>query len=228
MEQLEQLERKHTTKFILANAKKDKANMLVDEFFRTFSIVSLGGDKRESVYYDTKDYFFREKGISIHFSSGKGIASKFLISYDSSAVQRVEFLKNMPSYYKIATNDSNPKSHIECINQAVLTIFPSGFGTDVDEKIKELVPVLRLNKVCDRYRVINNRGVKVKFSFNNTIASDLVAGGKAKFDTLEIESDTNVDFGVYKDFEKAILLQFPTMLKISSNEMTAATELIKG
>lgn len=228
MEQLETLERKHTTKFLLANAKKDKGAMLTDDYFRTFSIVSLGGDKRESVYYDTKDYFFREKGISIHFSSGKGIASKFLISYDSSAVQRVEFLKNMPSYYKIATNDSKPVSHLECINQAVLTIFPSGFGADVDEKIRELVPVLRISKVCDRYRVINNNGVKVKFSFNNIVAADLLNGGKAKYDLLEVESDVNVDFGVYKDFEKSVLLQFPTMLKAPNNEFTLALEQIKG
>ena len=228
MEQLETLERINKSKFLVANIKKDKGAMLSDDYFKTFSIISLGGDKIETIYYDTKDYFFRDKGISIYFTSGKNSAPEFIVNYDSSIVTRIEFLKNMPSFYKISTKDSHPRNHKECINEAVYNFFPNGLGTDIDEQIAALVPVLRVNKVIDKYRIINNTGVKAKMSFCNVVASNLVVGGKGKYDTLEINSDPNVDIGVYNDFEKSMLLQFPTLIKMSSNEFVSASDHIKG
>ena len=87
-------------RFLITNMKTEKKSLLKGQLLASYSVDSLGKGKNEQVYYDTADFFFADKGINIYTMS-EGKTRELIIRYDSEQVNRIEFLKNTPNFFKI-------------------------------------------------------------------------------------------------------------------------------
>ena len=154
-------------KYLLTNLRADeKAIMKAGGFLKTFAIYSPIKDTVTKVYYDTPDAYFQSIGIIININQYKGKDKAELILRYDSPTERINFLNDIPDTF-IFRIDKFKKinSMYEELEDYLIQLYPTGFGTDIKDKIKALKPYLEVNKKRKRYKVVNPNGVKVIMSF---------------------------------------------------------------
>ena len=209
-------------RFLLNNIKADRGAILKSNLLSTFSVGPLGSSNIEKIYYDTGDFFFAEKGINIYTISDK-TSKELVIRYDSEQVTRIEFLKNIPNFFKlkIGKDDSINKYYDE-INDAIYKVYPTGLNVNIEEYLRISKPQIKILKKRDSYRVVNNRGLKMTLSFD--AGEYLKVGTRSKFSqsTLDIVGDNAKEKDDFNAFLRDIVLDYPKIIKIQSNELTVA------
>lgn len=209
-------------RFLLNNIKVDKSAIIKSQLFSTFSVGSLGSSIVEKVYYDTPDFFFAEKGINIYTTATK-TSKELIIRYDSEQVSRIEFLKNIPSFFKIKIGkDDGINKYYQEITDAIYKVFPTGINANIEEYLRKSTPQIRINKKRDSYRVVNNKGLKSTLSFD--ICEYSKVGTKSRFsqETLDIVGDNAKAKDEFNEFLRSVILEYPKIIKIQSNELTVA------
>lgn len=209
-------------RFLLSNIKIDKGAILKSQLFSTFSVGALGASNIEKVYFDTDDFFFAEKGINIYTTFNK-ISKELIIRYDGEQVTRIEFLKNIPNFFKIKiAKDDGIDKYFQQITEAIYKVYPSGLNVNIEEYLRKSRPQIRINKKRDSYRVVNNKGLKLTLSFD--MCEYVKVGTKSKFsqNTLDVVGDNAKDKDYFNTFLRDLVLDYPKLIKIQSNELTVA------
>ena len=209
-------------RFLLNNIKTDKSAIIKSNLLSTFSVGSLGSSNIEKIYFDTDDFFFAEKGINIYTTLDKS-SKELIIRYDSEQVTRIEFLKNTPNFFKlkIGKNQGIDKYYNK-ITDAIYKVYPTGLNVNIEEYLRQSKPQIKIMKKRDSYRVVNNKGLKMTLSFD--ACEYLKVGTRSKFSqcTLDIVGDNAKEKDDFNAFLRDIVLDYPKIIKIQSNELTVA------
>lgn len=209
-------------RYLISNMKIDKKSILKGELLKSYSVDSLGSCKNEKVYYDTPDFFFADKGINIYTILENNVR-ELVIRYDSAQVKRIEFLKNTPNFFKIKIDKKDSiLKYNEQINTAIYKVFPAGLHVNIDDVLRTCSPQIRILKKRDSYRVVNNTGLKVSMSFDDT--EYIKIGTKFKFSqpTLDVVGDSYKSVELFNTFLKSLVIDCPQLIQIESNELTVA------
>lgn len=210
-------------RYLISNMKTDKVAIIRSDLLSSFSVGTLGSSYNEKIYYDTNDFFFADKGINIYTVAIGNTAKELIIKYDKEQVKRIEFLKNMPTYFKIniGKNDGINKYFKE-ITDAIYRIFPMGINANIEEYLKMAVPQIKVFKKRESYRVVNNIGLKMVMSFDISEYSQVAKRGKFTQPTLDIVCESARNPNDFEIFLKTVIRDFPQLIKIESNELTLA------
>jgi hypothetical protein len=196
--------------------------MLNSQLFSSYSVDKLGVSSIEKVYYDTPDFFFAEKGINI-YTSLSGNTKELIIRYDENQVTRVEFLRNIPNYYKVnISKNENISNHYDKINEAIHKVFPTGLNVNIEDILRKSTPQIIIHKKRDSYRVVNNSGLRMTISYDSCTYINVNKRKKEKGKTLDIVAE---GFKAKEDFDtflRYIIRDFPKLLKTDSNELALA------
>lgn len=209
-------------RFLLNNIKVDKSAIVKSNLLSTFSVGSLGTTNIEKVYYDTDEFFFAEKGINIYTTFDKA-SRELIIRYDSEQVSRIEFLKNIPSFFKLKIGkEDNIIKYINEITEAIYKIFPTGLSANIEEHLRKSKPQIKIIKKRDSFRVVNNKGLKLTLSFD--ICEYFKVGTRSKYsqNTLDVVGDNAKEKDEFNNFLRDLILEYPKLIKIQSNELTVA------
>lgn len=209
-------------RYLLNNIKVDKNAILHSQLLSTFSVGALGMANIEKVYYDTDDFFFAEKGINIYTTFDK-IKKELIIRYDGEQVTRIEFLKNIPNFFKLKiAKDDGIDKYFQEITDAIYKVYPAGLNVNIEEYLRKSKPQIRIMKKRDSYRVVNNTGLKLTLSFD--ICEYIKVGSKSKFaqNTLDVVGDNAKDKDGFNGFLRDLILDYPKIIKIQNNELTVA------
>ncbi len=210
-------------RYLISNMKTDKIALIRSDLLSSFSVGSLGSSYNEKVYYDTNDFFFADKGINIYTVSINNTAKELVIKYDKEQVKRIEFLKNMPTYFKINIGKGDGiNKYFKEITDAIYRIFPMGINANIEEYLKMAVPQIRVFKKRESYRVVNNIGLKMVMSFDISEYSQVSKKGKFAQPTLDIVCESARNPNDFEIFLKTVIRDFPQLIKIESNELTLA------
>ena len=224
--ELKQVANYLSAKYLCNNLKADKKEMLKGQLLAAYSVGSLGASTTLVEYYDTKDFLFAEKGINIYTITSNGI-KELIIRYDASQVSRIEFLKNIPNFYKmqIGYNESIYK-HTEDITKAIYEVFPTGLNVNIEDELRNSSVQVKVQKKCDAYRVVNNNGLKVTISFEDCVY--IKNGTRHKFSqpTLDVVCDSYRLKDKFDVFLREIVINHPKLIKIENNELTIARKNI--
>ena len=209
-------------RFLLNNLKADRNEMLKGQLLSSYSVGPLGCNNVIVEYYDTKDFFFAEKGINIYTT----LANKhkeLIVRYDSEQVSRIEFLKNIPNFFKmeIGSNDSISKYYEQLI-EAIYYVFPTGLNVNIEDYLRESSPQIRISKKSDQYRVVNNNGLKVTIAFENCDYQKVGTRQKFSQPTLDVVCDSYKLKDKFEEFLRDVIINHPKLIKIESNELTIA------
>ena len=209
-------------RFLLSNSRVDKKELFTNSVISTYSVDVLGTYRIEKVYYDTRDFYFAEKGINIYTVSD-GVSKELVIRYDSEQVQRIEFLKNTPSFYTLTIfPNSHIIQYIDQITSAIYKVFPSGLHVNIEEMIRACVPVVKIQKRREGYRVVNNRGLKMTFYFDTNLYNSMLTGSKFSQESLDVVCDSYQTKDDFTNFLRQFVLDYPKLIKIDSNELAYA------
>lgn len=209
-------------RFLLNNIKIDKSTILKSKLFSTFSVGALGSSNIDKIYYDTDDFFFAEKGINIYTTFDKS-SKELIIRYDGEQVTRIEFLKNTPNFFKLKiAKDDGIDKYTQQITDAIYKVYPTGLNVNIEEYLRKSKPQIRIVKKRDSYRVVNNKGLKLTLSFD--MCEYIKVGTKSKFaqNTLDVVGDNAKDKDGFNEFLRDMVLDYPKIIKIQSNELTVA------
>ena len=220
--ELKQVANYQVGRYLMYNKKSDKKELLTGKLFASYSVDYLGTYKREVVYYDTKDFFFADRGINI-YTSADNYTRELIIRYDSEQVQRIEFLKNTPNFFKVPLNKKDSFSNFTAqINEAICQVYPEGLHVNIDEMLREASPRVRILKKSEQYRVVNNKGLKTTIAFED--CNYFECGGKSKFAqaSLEVIGEKAVSKDEFNEFLRQLVIECPKIIKIESNELAVA------
>lgn len=220
--ELKQVANFQVGRFLSYNKKSDKKELLGGKLFSSYSVDYLGTYKREVVYYDTKDFFFADRGINI-YTSADNYTRELIIRYDSEQVQRIEFLKNTPNFFKVTLNKKDSFSNFTAqINEAICQVYPEGLHVNIDEALREAGPRVRIVKKSEQYRVVNNKGLKTTIAFED--CNYFECGGKSKFAqaSVEVVGEKAVSRDEFNEFLRQLVIECPKLIKIESNELAVA------
>ncbi len=210
-------------RFLLSNIKSDKNQILKGQMLSSYSVGSLGSVYNEKVYYDTEDFFFAEKGINIYTVNINGDNKELIIRYDSEQVTRIEFLKNIPNFFKMKIGKKEGiENYYDSISEAIYKVYPTGLNVDIEEYLRKCKPQVKVFKKRDSYRVVNNTGLKMTISFDIAEYSKSTSHHKVSQPTLDIVCEAYRDRDDFKKFMHDIVLENPKLIKIESNELTVA------
>lgn len=213
-------------RFLISNMKADKKALLKGGLLSSYSLDFVSKSKNEKVYYDTPDFFFADKGINI-YTVFDGVNKELIIRYDSTQVRRIEFLKNIPNFFKVKIAKTDDiRKYSQQINEAIYKVFPAGLNVNVDDMLMKCFPQVRILKKRESYRVVNNRGLKTTISFDDS--QYFKCNSKAKYSqpTLDIVADSFKNKDDFKEFLHLIVREYPQLIKISDNELSVAREYL--
>ena len=218
-------------KYLLTNLRADeKAIMKAGGFLKTFAIYSPIKDTVTKVYYDTPDAYFQSIGIIININQYKGKDKAELILRYDSPTERINFLNDIPDTF-IFRIDKFKKinSMYEELEDYLIQLYPTGFGTDIKDKIKALKPYLKVNKKRKRYKVVNPNGLKVIMSFEESKFYNRFNGNNSvKLDVLELRLDS--DFArtikLFQNFEHELILQDTSIIKLEHSDLFIGQEYL--
>ena len=210
-------------RYLISNLKVDKKALLKGNLFASCSVDALGSSKQEVTYFDTVDFFFAGRGINIYTVEDRS-GKELIIKYDREHVERIEFLKNTPNFFKIKiTNKGNSiLDFSKQINEAIYRVFPEGLHVNIDEMLRASSPQVRIMKKLDSYRVVNNIGLKTTISFTNATYFGVKNGSKFSQINLEVVGEaTNAEDKV-AEFQRKIILDCPKLIRLDNNELSLA------
>lgn len=220
--ELKQVANFQVGRYLSYNKKSDKKELLTGKLFASYSVDYLGTYKREVVYYDTKDFFFADRGINI-YTSTDNYSRELIIRYDSEQVQRIEFLKNTPNFFKVPLNKKDTFSNFTAqINEAICQVYPEGLHVNIDDMLRESTPRVRIVKKSEQYRVVNNKGLKTTISFED--CNYFECGSRSKFSqaSVEVVGEKAVSKDEFNEFLRQLVIECPKLIKIESNELAVA------
>lgn len=209
-------------KFLLTNLKKDKISTLrPDGVLKIFDISPPKHDKLVKYYYDTPNLFFRKNGINIcrNVYSDKNY-DDIVVRYDSS-VSRIAFISDLPDTFIKKIKKREPLSrHYNYIATAILELIPKGLNADAFDVIRFVKPILIVKKKRERYRIINNAGLKLMFSFEKNTYISTKYNTKQKLDMLEIRLESsNKTKDMFFDFIRKLQLQEAMFIKQKHSDL---------
>lgn len=217
--ELEQVANYLNGKFLINNMKVDKKEIVKGPLLASYSTDHLGASVCEVSFYDTPDFFFAERGISI-YTEITNVGNQLIVRYDSSLNNRIEFLKNIPNYFKISLpKGSSINTCYDKISEAIYRVFPAGLGIDIEEYLRKSSPVVRITKKRDSYRVVNNVGLKMIINFETCEYSNTVTKGRFSQPVLDVFGETprTEDFEL---FLKHLVRDHPQLIKLPDNELS--------
>jgi len=209
-------------KFLINNYKVDKNEILKGQLLSSFSVGSLGSGNIVVEYYDTKDFLFAEKGINIYtITSGK--TKELIIRYDAEQVTRIEFLKNIPNFFKmqIGNNDSISK-YYEQISEAIYQVYPAGLNLSIEDELRSASVQVRIQKKSESYRVVNNNGLKFTINFEQCDYINVNSRAKFSQPTLDVICDSYKLKDKFDVFLRDVIINHPKLIKIENNELSIA------
>lgn len=209
-------------RFLISNMKADKKAILTGTLLSSYSLDFLCKGKNEKIYYDTPDFFFADKGINI-YTVFDGLSKELVIRYDSAQVQRIEFLKNIPNFFKMKINKNDTiHQYYEQINEAIYKVFPTGLHVNIEDVLRKCSPQVRILKKRESYRVVNNTGLKTTISFDE--CQYIKVNTKAKYSqpTLDVVADAFKDKSEFDNFLHLIIRDYPQLIKLNNNELSVA------
>ena len=210
-------------RFLLSNMKNDKHQILSGKLLASYSVGSLGAAYNEKVYYDTDDFFFAEKGINIYTVTINGDNKELVIRYDSEQVTRIEFLKNIPNFFKMKIGKKEGiENNYDNISEAIYKVYPTGLNVDIEEYLRKCKPQVRIFKKRDSYRVVNNSGLKMTISFDIAEYSKSSSRHKVTQPTLDVVGEAFRDRDDFKKFLHDVVIENPQLIRIESNELIVA------
>ena len=210
-------------RYLIINKKKDKSTLLNGKLLSSCSVDSLGFSKQVVEYYDTTDFFFADRGISI-YTITTSTTKELIVCYDSGHVKRIDFLKNIPNFFKLTLNSKKDKvvKYYDQINDAIYQLFPEGLHVDIIEMLQSTSVQLTIMKKCEDYRVVNNNGLKTTMSFTNSTYISKQKRQKLVHDHLEVQAEAKIDKDLFDKFLKYIILDCPQLLRTDTNELEFA------
>lgn len=209
-------------RFLAGNLKIDKNAILNGKLLSTYSVGSISSSLQEDVYYDTDDFFFADRGINI-YTTLVGSVKELIVRYDSEQVKRIEFLKNTPNFFKIKIGkDDGIDKYFNEINEAIYKVYPTGLNANIDDYLRQSRPQIRISKRRDMYRVVNNSGLKTTFSFDDCEYIKCTKKAKSSQATIDIVCDSYKLKDDFKKFLKDVVIDYPRIIQIESNELTVA------
>ena len=209
-------------RYLSYNKKSDKKELLTGKLFASYSVDYLGTYKREVVYYDTKDFFFADRGVNIYTVSDN-YSRELIIRYDNEQVNRIEFLKNTPNFFKVAINKKDSFSNFFTqINEAICQVYPEGLHVNIDETLRASAPRIRIVKKSEQYRVVNNKGLKTTIAFEDCNYFDCSSRAKFAQSSLEVVGEKVASKDEFNEFLRQLVIDCPKLIKIESNELSVA------
>lgn len=211
-------------RYLLSNYKKDKKEILNSNLLCSYSWENLGASINEKIYFDTPDDFFATHGINIYTVLVNKTAKELVIRYDDTKVQRIDFLRNIPNFFKvnIAKTDTIHKCYSQ-IEEAIHKVYPAGLSENIQDKLRICIPIYTIHKKRESFKVVNNAGLKMTISFDK--CEYVGKKGKEKQQALDIVGES---FGSKEDFEtflKLMVRDFPQLIKLDNNELAICKSL---
>jgi hypothetical protein len=185
----------------------------------SFSVGTLGSGSVVVEYYDTKDFLFAEKGINIYTTLINNSQKELIIRYDAEQVTRIEFLKNIPNFFKLPiSKGASIHNYYDQISEAIYKVFPAGLSVNVEEYLRASVVVVSIHKKRESYRVVNNVGLKMILNFEQCDYYNTTTRSKFSQPVLDVfgETEKNEDFEL---FLKHVVRDHPQLLKLPDNEL---------
>ena len=212
-------------RFLLSNLKKDKKEILHSNLLASYSWENLGASNNEKIYFDTPDNFFANHGINIYTVLVNKATKELVIRYDDSKVERIDFLRNIPNFFKvqIAKADTIHKCYPQIV-EAIYKVYPAGLSENIEDKLRDCKPIYTIHKKRESFKVVNNVGLKMTISFDK--CEYMGKTGKAKQEALDIVGEA---FGSKEDFEhflKLIIRDFPKLIRLDNNELSICKSLL--
>ena len=208
----------------------DKEGML-----QTYDIDNIGPDYIEKIYFDTVDRFFFANGIIINLDKSKvGKMNTITVRYEGED-KRIQFISDMPKTLKKDIEKKDYFSaHFDFIADSIKAIMPAGLGVNIPSYVNSIIPVFVVVKKATRYRVINNNGLKVTFSFENLEYINNANRNRHSLIQLEIKLENEEKFDLFEKFIKRLVLQVPTIIPMKHSDIlngldyTSMTDVKKG
>lgn len=187
---------------------------------QTYDIDNIGPDYIEKIYFDTVDRFFFANGIIINLDKSRvGKMNTITVRYEGED-KRIPFISDMPKTLK---KDIEKKdffsAHFNFIADSIKAIMPAGLGVNIPSYVNSIIPVFVVVKKATRYRVINNNGLKVTFSFEDAEYINNANRNKHKLIQLEIKLENEEKIELYEKFIKRLVLQVPTIIPMKHSDI---------
>lgn len=193
-----------------------------DGITRLFVRNILGKDNIVKTYYDTPDGFFKNRGIDICTIESKTYNTNQIVVQLEKNIKRIMFLSDMSTKnVKTIKIREDIRKHVDFIEASVYDIFPSGVDVDVRALVPMLKPTIIVTKKRDRYRVFDNKGLKVIISIDDVDYKNLKSRISDKCKQVEMQLDSDKT-EAYKDFVYRMSLQVPSLVPMDSNDLINA------
>lgn len=211
------------TKFLVQEPKKLKSELTSKKgLFASFVLSFFAKDEIIKTYFDTDDRFFQQNGISINITRSAKDA-ELIVRY-SSSTPRIAFLNSLPdTFVKKINRKDYIKEHLDFITQAVNELLPAGLNKDLSSILENIKPQISVNKKRERYRLLNNSGLKLILSLDEAEYSTYYSRGKQKISMCEtiLTSDSKTSREFF-NFEHALSMQMPSIIKLAENDLAIA------
>ncbi len=217
-----------STKFSIDNIKVAKNKMLRNSGILTgFGLLDSGKELVTKEYYDTRDFFFSNNGITINKNiyKGKNMAS-LVVRYQNDR-ERIAFLSNMPEIFEIQipVKDSILK-YVDFITNSISELVPYGLEVDVAKTLYTTTNVFSSRKQREKYKYISINGLKITFYFTKAMYSTPLNHNKENIIMLEINSDTLDDRTKYDEFIKKVKFDFPELIELQGSDYLLGKSLL--
>lgn len=215
-------------KFAVDNLKKDRKKILECGCFKGFGWDPEYKDVSSKTYFDTPDFFFQSRGITINKNDYKGkLTSDLVVRYESD-VKRIRFLSDFPDTFAIQIPAKNSiTQHFNFISQAIAELLPSGLGVNIEDTLRSIVPVICVNKKRTYYRGYHVSGLKLFVYFTSAeYSSPLAKKIVQKIDMVELDSETIDHKAEYDDVIKKLTFSNPTLVELKHSDVLIGREYI--
>ena len=211
------------TKFLVQEPKKLKSELTGRKgIFGSFVASFFAKDEVIKTYYDTNDSFFQKNGVSINITRAAKDA-ELVVRY-SSSTPRIAFLNTLPdTFTKKVEKKDYIEDHLDFVVKAVAELIPAGLDQDLKEVSKNIKPQVTVSKKRERYRLLNNSGLKFILSLDEAEYSTYYNRAKQRINMCEtiLVSDTKTSREFF-NFEHALSMQMPSIIKLAENDLAIA------
>ena len=210
-------------KYLLSNIKKEKNDLLYNSgVLRSYSKNFEGKEVQIKTYYDTKEQFYNNNGISIAISNKKGEKTCELVVRYNSDKERISYLSYMPDTYETTIDIKSPiQNHFHFIANAIRDLIINGLEVDILDILKEIKPIMVVKKKREKYRISGMNQLRLFFYFDNSEYQTSLAKGKEKMDIFEIvcENDPREFEQLYNQLTKDLVIENPTIVETSQSDL---------
>lgn len=185
-----------------------------------YGIEFNGNNLIEKVFFDTVDRFFFANGIMINLVKDRNSSvNKIIVRYQGET-KRIQFVSDLPTLLSKEINKKDFFSaHFDFITDAIKQIMPAGLGVDIASYVSSIIPVFVVIKKSKRYRVINNNGLKMVFSFEDVEYINNANRNRAKLLQFEIKLEDESKEELFDKFVKRLILQVPTIIQMKDSDL---------